>query len=367
MKILWFSTSSGDTHNIISSLEYLGRHEVKLVRYDAKWHEQSQQAMTSNAQVRDALQAGGWRVLGWPRERVAMDAEMIRAAEEFKPDIQIFTSAWEGLFCPENPTLAKLNSIAPMIHMLHDGSDSPWWEQLQQFEKDKCFDIQCNIDGGQNWPGGKEWLQTQTAVKGITLLTPVDPRPYGDDFISHAQRMYPLGYAGNSGGSIRSYVVQVVARAIPALVVHQRLETPDTYAQYAGMLKACRIVINVPFSGSNTAKHVKGRVVETGYAGACLMEWDNPATRGWFRPRHEYAEYGAGVGMWEGIEDLIEQAQFLIARPKMAEEIAFEHWKRVRAEHSPEVFWSTLFGSVKTREAEKAAEVILETASVAAD
>lgn len=377
MKVFWLSTSSGDVWNIMSSLDYLGQHEVRRFHYDQRWHEQSQQACMTNPQLRQQLHAGGWRVLGWPRERVAMDADMIRHAENFSPDLIIFTSAWEGLFCPLNETLAALNKIAPVVHMLHDGSDHPWWPQLLQFEADKCFATTVNIDGGMVWPGGRDWAsQTQTddpsnpgtpmmqnvvgpVIKGQSLLTPVDPRPYGDRFVPHSERMYPIGYAGNSGGTIRGYLVQILGRAIPSLVVRPREESPTTYQGYADLLRACRIVVNVPFSGSNTAKHVKGRVVETGFAGACLMEWRNDATRAWFQPRHSFWEYD-GSGMWEAIQDCIESAQFLMARPRFAEEIAYEHWRRVRSEHSPEVFWGKVFAAAGVP---KAAEQTLEAAA----
>lgn len=361
MKILWLSTSSGDVWNIHASLDYLGQHEVKRVFYDSKWHEQAAQACATNPGLRDALQAGGWRVLNWPRERVAMDSNILNEAMQFQPDAVIYTSAWEGLFVPLNETLAELNKRYPVIHFLHDGSDYPWWPQLAQFEIDKCFSLTVNIDGGQAWPGGNLWTG-ERITNGLTLLTPVDPRPYGEEYVPHRQRMYPLCYAGNAGGPIRSYLVQMVGRAIPEMLGRPREESPQTYAAYAGTLRGSRIVINVPYSGSNAAQHVKGRVVEAGFAGTCLLEWKNEATRGWFSPRQEYMEYGSDDGVWESVKDCIETARFLMARPRMTEEIAVAHRERVMREHSPQAFWANVFSRIPTRQAEAAVETIIEAA-----
>lgn len=356
MKILWFSTSSGDVFNIMASLDYLGQHEVKRFHYDSRWHEQAQQACMSNPQLRETLQAGGYKALGWPRERVAMDDDMIRHAENFGPDMILFTSAWEGLFCPTNATLAKLNTMAPVVHMLHDASDYPWWPQLAQFEIDKCFAATVNIDGGLYWPGGSKW-DREPISNGVTVLTPVDPRPYQQTQITRVRdRMYALGYAGNRGGPIRSFLTEQVGRAIPSFVCRMREESPQTYFHYAEFLKQCRVVINVPWSGSNSAQHVKGRVVETGFAATCLLEWRNDNTRQWFTPRFHFEEY-QGHALPEAVEDCIETARFLMDRPNRAEEIAMAHHYEVMTKHSPEVVWAKIFGAAGLpKAAERAAD-----------
>ena len=370
MRIAYLSTSSGDTHNIISSLYTIGgENEIKVVRYDQRWHEALAQAVQSNPQVRDVVHAGGFKSLGWPRERVAMDAQIIKEMEDFRPDIILQSSAFEGYFCLLNETLTKLNSIAPFVHVCHDASDFPWWGLMEGYERDNCYSLTLNIDGGKVWPGGDHWPyygfdtaatkhERGPIIKGLTLLTPVDPRPYLMNQKQRvSERFYPIGYAGNTGGPIRGLMVQQLIRHIPEILVRQRQETPNSYMEYASFLSNCRLTINVPFTGSNSAKHVKGRVVEAGYAGTCLMEWHNPATEEWFIPRHEYVSYGKEMQIYEGVQDAIDQAKFLIARPKLCEDIAMALQARVLREHSPQVFWSKVFGAVGLpKEAEKTAE-----------
>jgi hypothetical protein len=105
---------------------------------------------------------------------------------------------------------------------------------------------------------------------------------------------------------------------------------------YCTFLKHCKAVITVPFTGSNATTHVKGRVIEAGYAGACLLEWENPATASWFQPRADYWTYSS-------VEECREMAQFLAAHPKLCQEMAASLNHRVTTEHSPEKFWGAVF------------------------
>lgn len=338
VKILIFSTSSNNTDTFIGSLDSLGQHEINLFRYDAKWHAAAIAAMQQNKDVEMQLRMGAWRL---PRERVAPDDEMLAAARSFKPDLMIYISAWEGQFVPLDETLGELNSMAPLVHFLCDGADPPWWPQLRRFEEKGIFSLTVNIDGSHEWPGGEDWWRYDEKgdrilpiTKALTLLTPVDPRHFsGAPFPPAAfrHRPYAVGYAGNPGNHPRVALIQALQNA--GFAYRQRDDQPGSYREYTHFLRHCRTVVSVPFTGSGAAAHVKGRVIEAGYAGCALLEWENTATSAWFTPRYEYEEFSS-------IEEMITVAEFMAKTPQRTHQIAWNLAHRIKTEHSPEVFWA---------------------------
>jgi hypothetical protein len=348
MKILFATTSTNNTETVLSSLDYLKSHEISVFQYDRKWNMECQQAVTANPSVRDQLQAGQWpppdQREGW-RKRVRTDDDLLTQVDVWKPDVVIYISAWEGLFVLEHETLGAINQKAPVVHMCFDGADNPWWPQMKVFEEKGLFSLTLNIDGSHVWPGGKEWGLTpysgeaQWRIKnGLTLLTPLDPRFFNSPDNPFMQRPYGIAYAGNHGGWLRDWLFQKMSNKGYATRV--RDDVMGSYGFYCRFLQQCKAVVSVPFTGSTTTYHVKGRVLEAGYAGACLMEWRNEATRAWFTPRHMFWEY-------EGVENCIEECEWLIGHPKLCEEMARNLHHEVTTKHDPHSFWTAVLDRVK--------------------
>lgn len=365
MKVLFHSTSSNNVFHVIGSLHCLGQHEVEVFHYDGRWNEACQIAVQSNPDVLQALQMGRFDLVGIPRERVTADEDMIRRAENFRPDVQIYISAWEGMFVPSDETLARLNKIAPLVHFCFDQSDPPWWEgdanhgNVIRYEQNGCFTLQVGIDGGRVWPGGDAFphsldggatVETRPLFKGLTLLTPLDPRPFAGPEGAFLERPYGVAYAGNAGGEIRGNLVGRLRHEVMGGAIRLRDDEPSSYLQFARFLKMSRLVIDVPFTGSGRAKHVKGRILEAALAGCAVMTWkDNAAVRSWFVPRYEFEEYGS-------IDEAIEMAKRLIKEPERCHAMADALRDRVRREHSPERFWGAVFSRLELQRHEAAAE-----------
>lgn len=347
MDILILSTSSNNTATFIGSLDCLGEHNISVLRYDEKWHRAAIAAIQGDPSIRERINHPDPRQrFHFPRDVVAMDHEMLQNAKLARPDAIVYISAWEGDFVPLNETLGELNQIAPLIHFLCDAADPPWWPQLQEFERRGTFSLTVNIDGSHVWPGGKNWpihVHDWGIIgwrdKCLTLLTPLDTRYFPTRRHSFEERPYAIGYAGNAGGPFRSALVQRL-QGIRGFAFKQRDDNPDSYGGYAEFLQHARISLSVPFTGSGATTHVKGRVLETGYAGGCLMEWVNPATEAWFTPRHEYWPY-------HSIEEGAELAEWLSFHPRIAGETAAALHHAVTTKHSPKVFWNTVLERFK--------------------
>ncbi len=342
MKVLVFSTSTNNTDTVIDSLKATNLAEVDVFRYDTRFLQRVALAVQANPKAAGQLQAGQ---LHFDPSAVRRDAEMLTAAREKKPDLMIYISAWEGDFVPAPDTLGELNEIAPLVHLCFDASDPPWWPQMMEFEKKGIFSLTVNIDGGHVWPGGTQWQPGLMSgygvgpggpwIKGLTVLTPVDPKPFAGVQLPYLERPYRVGYAGNAGGWIRDCLVTRLG-SIPGFAKKLRDDVPGSYAFYVQFLKHVQVSVSVPFTGSNAAKHVKGRVVESAFAGCCLLEWKNPATRAWFLPRYEYEEY-------ESIDECLEIAAWLAGHPRRAAEMAAAMQQRVLREHAADVMWGKVF------------------------
>lgn len=335
-RVFWLTTSTNNTLTVMGSLEFLECAELDIFRYDLKWQQNVNLAVQSDPSVKDQLQAGTFHL---PPARAQMDMEILKKAKDYKPDLIIYTSAWEGDFVPKIETLGELNSIAPLIHFCFDGSDPPWHSQMFNFESRGVFRLTVNIDGNHNWPGGRRW-EGNWRINGLTLLTPCDPRSFHGVQVPFNERPYPIGYAGNAGGWIRGWLVnQLQSRHGHIFAYRPRSDHPQDYYHYTTFLRHAKVVISIPFTGSNATKHVKGRVVEAGWAGACLLEWRNEATRDWFIPRYEFEEYTS-------VDECLAMVEWLAKEPKRVEEMATNLRYKVENEHSPKAIWSQIFEKV---------------------
>lgn len=349
-RILWFTTSTNNTATFHGSLD--GIADVAIFPYDRKWHDTAHQLIVADPANLQRIQSGQMRIR---RDDCAMDKEMLLEAKIAEPDIIVYVSAWQGDFVPLNETLGELNQIAPVVHLLNDGGDHPWWPQLQEFERRGTFSLTVNIDGAQVWPGGPSWHESDCSLHNapalsagtcdcargfavsncMTLLTPLDIRAFTPPPFAFIERPYAIGYAGNRSGPFRDSVVARL-QSVRGFAFRERDTSPHSYPEFVNFLKHTRVSVSVPFTGTGQSRHVKGRVLESGFAGCCLLEWANDATRAWLTPRHEYWEYGS-------VEEAAELGEWLAHHPKIAEDTARALNARMWKEHAPTVFWGKVF------------------------
>ena len=338
MKVLWLTTSTNNTATFHGSLESLGTHEVQIFRYDQKFYEQLNQMVQANPGMKEQIERG--MPVPMSRDRAAMDSEILLEAKISKPDVIIYVSAWTGHFVPLNETLGELNSIAPLVHFLCDGQDPPWREQLYEFDRRGVFRLTVNIDGGHRWPGGADWTDASSKLKGdcLTLLTPIDPRSFRQTNRAFVERPFLIGYSGSPSSSERSAVINRLQR-VNGFNYRARDNNPMSYADHIAFLQLTQVSVNIPFTGSGMERHVKGRVLESGFAGCCLLEWQSDTMRTWFTPRLDYEEFSS-------VEEAAEMAEWLAHHPGRAEDMGRALAEKCFSSYSPKNFWSLVLGAV---------------------
>lgn len=249
--------------------------------------------------------------------------------KEFAPDFIVYVGGVFG----KQPSIAALahitNNIAPMIHLCSDAADQPWWDLLRRYREGGAFMLQVAIDGSHKWPHGD---------RDMTALTPVDPALFPSELKPHAERVTMCGFAGNQGGGPISKRTVLLCELLSRRAIDLRIRSslPYTYEAYCEYLATLRISLNIAHTGTESTTHVKGRVLETALAGACLLETKGSPTSYWFRPGLDYLEYDSPQEAFDIIKRLAEHPA---ATQAMGESLR----RRVLAEHSPAQFWNRIF------------------------
>lgn len=293
MKILWITFSDMVAQAIVQSVNVEGEHDVRLLFYNR---------------------------VGTPT-----DQHMLRAVEEFKPDVAIYFGMAGGPLIPQPETLKAIRRKTRLVHILGDASDPDWWPLLNQYALHECFDCTVNIDGNPEWPAQEH---------DLTLLTPHDPRFYLDPR-PLVERPIPFGFCGGYASPSRARIINHLIEK-RGLVINPRNEQYGHYDDYANFMMSCRIIPNVPFSGPDHSMQVKGRVLESGLARCVLLDHEQSAAKRWFTPGVDYVTYSTP-------ESAAEMVDYLQSIPIRMQEIADNLSRKVRENHSAKQFWDAVF------------------------
>ena len=238
MRALFVTTHTNDTHNHIDAWDSVSETPAKRIYFN--YH-------------------GG----------LGNDAYILNQARSAgEVDVIFYIGANLGRGLPSYNTLRELRKLAPSINIISDAADCPWHKPIDTYRKEECFDLHVGIDG-----------DLQSPVDLVTL-TPVDGRIFDSVKIKKDIR---CGFSGNTSGK-RNHILSAVGSRCFIRI------RGDDYLDHIRFLKRCQMVLNVAYTGSGERFHVKGRVTETGYAGAVLLEPIMSPTKYWF-PAYSYLAY----------------------------------------------------------------------------
>jgi hypothetical protein len=233
-------------------------------------------------------------------EGIRNDHVILEAAQAAKPDVIFYIGAIKGLGNPRPETYRALRKIAPCINICSDSADRPWHPVLETYDRMKLFDLQVGIDGPSDAP------------VDLSTLTPVDIRPFGAD----VKKDIRFGFSGSVGRwNGRSEIVKAL-EWLGGLTVRHRA---GGYEDHVSFLKRCRIVLNVSLTGSGQRHHIKGRVLEAGWAGCALLESAGSTIGNWF-PSDCYLIYNDPKEAAEIARD-IDDATIESMAKRLAEEV----------------------------------------------
>lgn len=195
------------------------------------------------------------------------DWKFVDVANEIEPDIIFYIGAQSGINLPRRDTFLKLRESAPLINICSDAADYPWHPTLIKYREEGCFDAQVALDGAR------------AAPVDIATLTPVDPYPFGADDGISVPRDIRCGFSGSVGEGPRGKILDALGTDVQ---IRNRVDGQDNYQDHADFMRKCRLIINSSFTGTGERHHVKGRVLEAGWAGCALLESEGSPIGEWF-------------------------------------------------------------------------------------
>lgn len=245
----------------------------------------------------------------------SQDNEILETARAMSPDIIFYIGANEGTGIPTVETFFALQALAPLVNLCCDAGDWPWHEPLKRYKEEGCFNLQVTLDGNREAP------------VDLVTVTPVDPAPYAQ-FI---QRTIRCGFSGGVAPKERSVYKTSFARHPPSQLTKKRpanalpawspshkkrMNVPSVgrairdqviwntgdvitvrrrtamapYSEHVAFLLSCQIIVNISASGTGDAHQIKGRVLETGWAGCALLESEGSPIAEWL-PEGSYFLY----------------------------------------------------------------------------
>ena len=193
------------------------------------------------------------------------DAQIIDKTRLLCPEVIFYIGAAKALGNPRAETLRELRQIAPLIHLCSDATDQPWHPVLAGYRTKECFDLQVAIDGARNAP------------VDFSTLTPVDPKP----FEIYGPRDIRCGFSGTVGRWNERSEILSALRWFDWVTVRAR-EATDGYEDHARFMTWCKMTLNLSWTGTGHAHHIKGRVIESGFAGCALLEHVDSPIADWF-------------------------------------------------------------------------------------
>ncbi len=223
----------------------------------------------------------GWSFWNEPCLRITFDitgvkndVKILEAAKDYRPDVIFYIGGHAGPGLPTIDTLRALRKCAKCINLVCDATDHPWHPPLIEYRKMECFDLSVGLDG------------SLTAPVDMHTVTPLDPRAY--DTLPRPAKDIRCGFAGNQGyKTMRETLVSSLSKEGLLMV---RPRSSALYSEYAMFMRHCEMVFNVPLTGSAEHLHIKGRVIESGLAGAALIEMNGSPADKWF-PRESIFFY----------------------------------------------------------------------------
>ncbi len=212
---------------------------------------------------------------------IRIDWKTVQKVRDIAPDVVFYISANQGPYALKIKTLKEIRTVAMTVNLCSDAADRPWHGALQAYKNNGCFDLQVSFDGGRHY------------ALDLSTLTPVDPTLYEKSY----KRDIKCGFSGSVGSITKRSEIIRALEWFGGLTLRERFNEGG-YEDHVSFLRRCKMILNMSWTGTDQGHHIKGRVLEAGWAGCALLESYGSPIGDWF-PKDCYF-------MWKDAKDVAE-------------------------------------------------------------
>lgn len=271
-----------------------------------------------------------------------LNRDFLRRVDREKPDV-IFSVLMSYELWSETLDIIRSSSSAIIINW---GTDDSWkYEQFAHFIAPHLDCYATTYPEAMSKAQKKGWnnfVLTQWAASRHLLAEPLPAR----------QCKHQVTFIGSAYGNRRKWIEDLGARGIRVECFGYGWPTgPVGTADLQRIYRESVLILNFGDSGLHLkgllpyrSRQIKARVFEVPGAGGCLLT--EPAQH-----LDQYFRIGEEIVVFEGVDELADRIRYLLANLDARDAIARQGFDRVRSEHTYDQRFSSLFGSVMTRQA----------------
>jgi len=262
-----------------------------------------------------------------------MNRKLLQIVDQEKPDIIFFVLMTYEIWT-ETLQLIRKGSNAALIHWATD--DSWKYEQFSRFMA-PLFDIYATTYPSAINKASADGLDNFTLTQWAADSERMKPPLKAD------QCSYEVSFIGSSYGNREQWVNDLKQRGVQIEAFGYGWPNGPVAAEdISEIMRRSQISLNFGDSGvvieggkPVRSRQIKARVFEVPGAGGLLATEGAEFLENFYVPNEE-------VIVFEGIDDLVKQIEYLLAHPDKRDAIAQAGYERTKAEHSYEVRFSPL-------------------------
>lgn len=280
----WVDVTPGNSltnsfHNLFGSLESTGLAEFECIHFDEYF-------ATHNDRC---------------------DNYVLERCEQYKPDAVFFS------YFPYRPWGVMLEDTLVKIKSMGIKTIFIWWDGIVPM-KPELVDL---------------------AISACDGVTPEDPKIYNDPGLDRDIDVSFCGTIYCDRPYFLQHVIEKLGSKIRAAIGEGQRKSKLTVEEYASLYKRSKMVMN--FCNLNQIRsQVKGRVFESMFCGAMLLEQDNEHIKRFFKPYEHYVPFSTP-------QDLCDKIEHYLSYPEDRLKIAAAGNKLCNEQYNATNWWRKVF------------------------
>jgi hypothetical protein len=257
------------------------------------------------------------------------DKKLIDQVIEYRPDLVVLSAY--SYRNREHPSFRALRAIR------QDGGTPilmEWGDSMGYKSVEDCYHLMDTVDLNAVRDSNNLMQHFEGNPKFLRMWAPID---FSLFYPGNGERDINVSFLGFIEGyrNVRlDYLRYLQEHQAGVYVGGGRGEGRLEEKALADIMRRSKIGLNFSFSIPGTHQ-LKGRIFQTMFSGALLMESDNNETPQFFTPMVDYV-------VFDSKEDLLEKCRYYLDHDEERQEIAYNGYLKATTKYNHQVYWDTI-------------------------